>query len=399
MMIKTTHVGSLPRSAALLAANNRRADCAILDEEFDDIVQREVADVVARQKAIGIDIVNDGEYGHIMRETVDYGAWWFYSFTRLSGISFRDSSAWDATSPKLSRPGHIQLTSFDDRRDRKPFAQAYADPTSGIHTAAKTPRRAPVFTEEIRYIGHDAARRDIAALQQAMAENQVSEGFIAALSPGSAARLRDEFYGDESALLTACADAMAEEYKIITDAGLTVQIDAPDLAESWDQINPEPTVDDYCAWLQGRIDAINHALRGIDPQRVRLHICWGSWHGPHTTDIPFEVIVDQCLQVNAGSFSFEAASGRHAHEWRVWQGDRLPSERKIVPGVISHSTNIVEHPQLVADRLIRFAELVGPDRVIASTDCGLGGRIHEQIAWAKLESLAAGARIANEYFA
>ena len=189
---------------------------------------------------------------------------------------------------------------------------------------------------------------------------------------------------------------MAEEYKAIAEAGLTVQLDAPDLAESWDQINPEPTIADYQKWLQIRIDAINKAISGIAPEQVRLHICWGSWHGPHTTDIPFEAIIEQCLQVNAGQFSFEGSSPRHAHEWKIWKKYQLPAGRKIVPGVVCHSTNVVEHPELVAERIIRFAEVVGPENVIASTDCGLGGRVHSQIAWAKLEALAQGAEIASE---
>ena len=223
------------------------------------------------------------------------------------------------------------------------------------------------------------------------------QGFMAAISPGAAARLEDRYYHDEKALLNDLADAMREEYTTITDAGLIVQIDAPDLAEAWDQINPEPTLEDFQDWLQLRVDAANRSIEGIDPELVRLHICWGSWHGPHTTDIPFEHIVDQCLQIKAGSFSFEASSPRHAHEWKVWQKPgRLGKGQQIVPGLISHSTNAVEHPELIADRIVRFAELVGPENVIASTDCGLGGRLHEQIAWAKLEALVEGADIASK---
>lgn len=397
MSIKTTHVGSLPRTKALLEANTKHANAEISTQEFNEVLEEEVAGVVKRQKDIGIDIVNEGEYGHIMQETVDYGAWWFYSFTRLGGIEFEDVSTLDGGGQRLSSPGNVVLTSFEDRRDRKHFADAYADPKSGIYTGSAM-TKAPVFTNDITYIGKDATTKDVELLTKNMAALGIDEGFMAAISPGSAARIQDKRYGNEKDLLNAVADAMHEEYKIITDAGLTVQLDAPDLAESWDQINPEPTIADYQDWLQLRVDALNRALEGIDPELVRLHICWGSWHGPHSTDIPFEAIVDQCLQVNAKQFSFEAASGRHAHEWKIWKDGKLPAGNQIVPGLVSHSTNIVEHPELVAERLIRFGELVGPDNVIASTDCGLGGRVHEQIAWAKLETLVEGTEIANKHF-
>ncbi|MDP9806368.1 5-methyltetrahydropteroyltriglutamate--homocysteine methyltransferase [Trueperella bonasi] len=397
MTIKTTHVGSLPRTKALLEANTQHANGQISTEELNSVLESEVAGVVKRQKDIGIDVVNEGEYGHIMQESVDYGAWWFYSFTRLGGIEFEEVSTLDGGGQRLSTPGNIVLTSFEDRRDRKVFAGAYADPESGIYTGGEM-TEAPVFTGDITYIGEQATRTDVDLLKKNMDAYGIEDGFMPAISPGSAARIQNRRYDSEKELLDAVADALHEEYKIITDAGLTVQIDAPDLAESWDQINPEPTIADYQDWLQLRIDAINRALQGINPELVRLHICWGSWHGPHSTDIPFDAIVDQCLEVNAKEFSFEAASGRHAHEWKIWQDGKLPAGNVIVPGLVSHSTNIIEHPELVAERLIRFAEIVGPENVIASTDCGLGGRVHEEIAWAKLETLVEGTKIANKHF-
>jgi len=193
----------------------------------------------------------------------------------------------------------------------------------------------------------------------------------------------------------ACAQVLREEYLAITQAGLTVQIDDPSLAESWDQINPAPSVEDYRRYIQVRCDAINTALEGIDPAQVRLHLCWGSWHGPHTTDIPLREIVDNVLTVNAKYLSFEAANARHEHEWTVWDEVDLPKDRVLIPGVVGHSTNVVEHPELVAQRIGRFVQIVGADRVIASTDCGLGGRIHPSLAWAKLNSLAQGARLVD----
>ena len=393
--IKTTHVGSLPRTPQLLAANKRRSQGTISDEEFSAILTESVKQVVARQKQIGIDIVNEGEYGHITSGAVDYGAWWNYSFSRLGGLTMTDEDRWAAAEVVRSTPGNIKLTSFPDRRDRARFKQAYEDPDSGI-LGGRAAVGNPKITGEITYIGASQVGADIDLLAGAMKQNDLAEGFIAALSPGSAARIKNEYYASDADVVRACAQAMAHEYKAITDAGFTVQLDAPDLAESWDQINPEPSISDYQKWLQIRIDALNEALVGIDPAKVRLHICWGSWHGPHTTDIPFEAIIEQCLQVNAGEFSFEGSSPRHAHEWKIWKKYPLPAGRKIVPGVVCHSTNVVEHPELVADRIVRFAEVVGPENVIASTDCGLGGSVHEQIAWAKLEALTAGAALASK---
>ncbi|MDR6939181.1 cobalamin-independent methionine synthase II family protein [Arcanobacterium hippocoleae] len=392
--IQITHVGSLPRPEALLTANNRVAAGEMEMGELDSILTTAVEDVVRKQVELGIDIVNDGEYGHATSGAVDYGAWWNYSFYRIGGLTMTDVDRWANPERVRSTPGNIRLTSFPDRRDRARFNEAYTDPSSGIFTGrAKVAN--PKITDKITYTGQDLVQRDVRLLRSAMEKTGAKQGFIAAISPGSAARLPNEYYADEKALLSDMADALAVEYRAITDAGLIVQIDAPDLAEAWDQINPEPSVEDFQAWLQLRIDAINQALVGIDPELVRLHICWGSWHGPHTTDIDFAHIVDQCLQVKAKSFSFEAASPRHAHEWRIWE-ERELGQRKLVPGLVSHSTNIVEHPQLVAERLERFAAVVGAENLIASTDCGLGGRIHRQIAWAKLEALAEGTQIANQ---
>lgn len=393
--IETTHVGSLPRTSELLDANKRCSEGRISETEFAQILTDSVQDVVRRQKDIGIDIVNEGEYGHITSGAVDYGAWWNYSFSRMGGLTMTNEDRWAAQDIVRSEPGKIRLTSFPDRRDRAKFRDAYEDPNSGI-LGGRASVGNPKITGPLTYTAGEQVGADIDLLTKAMKDNGIAKGFIAALSPGSAARIKNEYYATDADVVEACADVMAEEYKAIAEAGLTVQLDAPDLAESWDQINPEPTIADYQKWLQIRIDAINKAISGIAPEQVRLHICWGSWHGPHTTDIPFEAIIEQCLQVNAGQFSFEGSSPRHAHEWKIWKKYQLPAGRKIVPGVVCHSTNVVEHPELVAERIIRFAEVVGPENVIASTDCGLGGRVHSQIAWAKLEALAQGAEIASE---
>ncbi|MCZ9308346.1 cobalamin-independent methionine synthase II family protein [Corynebacterium sp. c6VSa_13] len=395
--ILTTHVGSLPRTPELLEANLRRAAGEIAEEEFFSILQASVDAVVKRQVDLGIDIVNEGEYGHVTSGAVDYGAWWNYIFSRLGGLTMTEEDRWANQEVVRSTPGNIALTSFQDRRDRQLFSEAYEDPDSGIFTGrAKVGN--PKFTGPITYIGGDEVATDARLLTHALtnAGSSPSNGFIAAISPGAAARLKDEYYHDDTAVVQACADALHHEYKAITDAGLTVQLDAPDLAEAWDQINPEPSVEDYCAWLRIRIDAINSALKGLPREQTRLHICWGSWHGPHTTDVPFEAIIEEVLRAQVGGFSFEGASPRHAHEWRVWRDHALPEGTVIYPGVVSHSMNAVEHPQVIADRIVTFAELVGPQRVIASTDCGLGGRLHHQIAWAKLEALVEGARLASK---
>lgn len=393
--ILTTHVGSLPRTPELLEANLKRADGAISDEAFNEILTESVDKVVKRQLDLGLDIINEGEYGHITSGAVDYGAWWNYSFTRLGGLTMTDTDRWANQEKVRSEPGNIKLTSFIDRRDRALFSEAYNDPESGIFTGRKKVGN-PEFTGPITYIGQDQVAADVKLLRDALDRAGAQHGFVAALSPGSAARLNNKYYDTDLEVVQACGAALSEEYKAITDAGLVVQFDAPDLAEAWDQINPEPSVEDFQAWVRERIEVLNDSIKDIPRELTRLHICWGSWHGPHVTDIPFEDIIDEILRAKVGGYSFEGASPRHAHEWRVWKDHKLPEGTVIYPGVISHNTNAVEHPRLVADRIIQFAELVGPENVIASSDCGLGGRIHHQIAWAKLDSLVKGAELASK---
>lgn len=393
--IRTTHVGSLPRTPELLEANLKRSADELTDDEFFAVLERAVGEVVQRQVDLGIDIINEGEYGHITSGAVDYGAWWNYSFSRLGGLTMTDKDRWEANAIQRSEPGNIKLTSFIDRRDRAIFNEAYNDPESGIFTGRKKVAN-PEFTGPITYIGQKEVDADVKLLKEAMGKAGASAGFVAALSPGSAARLGNKYYKTDLEVVQACGEALSHEYRAITDAGLTVQFDAPDLAEAWDQINPEPSVKDFQGFVRDRIAVLNDTIKDLPREQTRLHICWGSWHGPHVTDIPFADIIDEILEAEVGGFSFEGASPRHAHEWRVWQDHQLPEGTLIYPGVISHSTNAVEHPRLVADRIIQFAEVVGPENVIASTDCGLGGRIHEQIAWAKLESLVKGAEIASQ---
>ena len=254
----------------------------------------------------------------------------------------------------------------------------------------------PFCVEPVRYTGKEAIAADITNFKAALAANGVSEGFMTSIGPASCARIGNRHYKSDDEFVFACADAMREEYKAIIEAGLVLQIDDPAIAENFDQINPEPTAEDYRKFTAPKIEALNHALRGLPQDRIRFHLCWGSWHGPHTTDIPMREIVAPMLEINAGAYSFEAGNVRHEHEWAVWQDAKLPDDKLILPGVVSHATNVVEHPELVAERIGRFAKLVGRERVIASTDCGLGGRVHRDIAWAKLETLAQGAAIASK---
>jgi 5-methyltetrahydropteroyltriglutamate--homocysteine methyltransferase len=392
--ILTSHAGSLPRPDDLIEANRAREAGQAIDEgEFQRRLRAAVGDVVRRQRDLGVDVPGDAEFGKSMGQQVNYGAWRSYSFHRLGGLEFQGASSYDLT-PRRSRPGEVLLSNFADRRDRAHFAAAYADPDSGTSIGPRP--AAPTCVGPLIYTGHNAIKADIANFKAALEATGIEEGFMTSIGPGSCSRIGNAYYKIDEEFVYACAEAMREEYKAILDAGLVLQIDDPAIAENWDLINPEPGVADYTKFTMIRVAALNHALRGLPQQRIRLHLCWGSWHGPHTTDIPMRDIIRVMLAINAGAYSFEAGNVRHEHEWRVWQEVKLPDDKIIAPGVVSHATNVVEHPELVADRIKRFADLVGRERVIASSDCGLGGRVHPDVAWAKLEALAQGAELASK---
>jgi 5-methyltetrahydropteroyltriglutamate--homocysteine methyltransferase len=395
--ILTSHVGSLPRPDDLVDLNRRRQQGEFTDEAaYREALGAAVADVVRRQREVGIDLVNDGEYGHSMGNRYDYGPWWTYVFQRLGGLELVDA-ALVATPQAPAQPGEIQLATFPERRDWQQFSDAYGDPSSGAMLPnAGDLGHLPVCRGPLSYVGQEALQSDIAHLKAALEAAGIEEGFINAVAPGSCARFGNEHYATDEEFVYACADAMREEYEAIVESGLILQLDDPAIAENWDQINPAPSVEDYKRFTMVRVEALNHAIRGLPADRIRFHLCWGSWHGPHVTDIPMADIVDVMLRIHAGAYSFEAANVRHEHEWRVWRDVELPEGKKILPGVVSHATNVVEHPEVVADRIERYAEGVGRERVIASTDCGLGGRVHPQIGWAKLESLARGAELASK---
>jgi 5-methyltetrahydropteroyltriglutamate--homocysteine methyltransferase len=394
--ILTTHAGSLPRPDDLIALNRARSSGGAVDvQAFAKELSGAVAEIVGRQKATGIDIPGDGEFGKAVSAALDYGAWWNYAYARLSGFSPAEAVPREAR--QAARGGAVALTSFANRRDWQQFSEFYLDPDSTSLTGSVARRKGerPVCTGPIAYTGQAALDADIANLKQALAAAGVREGFVCAVSPGSFARSGNVHYKTEEEFVFAVAEAMREEYKAIVDAGLVLQIDDPSLPDNWDMINPEPPLEDFKKFSRVRIEALDHALRGLPEDRIRYHICWGSWHGPHTTDIPLADIVDLVLLVHAQAYSVEAGNVRHEHEWRVWQDTKLPDGKLLIPGVVSHATNIIEHPRLVADRIVRYAQIVGRENVIAGTDCGLGGRIHRQIAWAKLSALAEGAALAS----
>jgi 5-methyltetrahydropteroyltriglutamate--homocysteine methyltransferase len=394
--ILTTHAGSLPRPEDLVALNHKRGLGELDDEAgYQERLSQAVVDVVARQRELGIDLVNDGEYGHSMGHRYDYGPWWTYVFQRLGGLELVTEGVLDIKQAP-PKPGEVALASFSERRDWLEFSEAYQDPNSGA--ALPNPdigTGAPVCRGPITYTGYEALQRDIVNFRAALDAAGLQDGFMNSVAPGSCARFGNEYYESDQDLMHACGEAMREEYAAIIDAGFVLQLDDPAIAENWDQINPAPSVEDYKRFTMLRIDALNHAIRGLPPERIRFHLCWGSWHGPHVSDIPMADIVDVMLRINAAAYSFEAASVRHEHEWKVWRDVQLPGGKQILPGVVSHSTNVVEHPELVADRIVRFAEGVGRENVVASTDCGLGGRVHPQIAWAKLAALSEGAALAG----
>src|SRR5580658_9604010 len=393
--IQTTHVGSLPRPDDLIElAGKRQAGEAVDPAAYESRLAAAVTDVVRRQHQAGISVPGDGEFGKEMGQRVNYGAWWSYSFQRLDGLKL--GTELYRIPPKRSTHDHITLTSFGDRRDRAMFSAAYNDPESGVSTNRGGPgMKLPVCIDKITYTGRAAIAADIAHFKAGLAAAGIDEGFMTSIAPGSASRISNEYYKTEEELIFATADAMREEYKAIIDAGLILQLDDPSIAENWDMVNPEPSVAAYKKFSMVRVEALNHAIKGLPKDRIRFHLCWGSWHGPHVTDVPMRDIVDVMLAIDVQAYSFEAGNVRHEHEWKIWQDAALPDDRLLLPGIVSHATNVVEHPELVAERIMRFADVVGRERVIASTDCGLGGRIHPQIAWAKLEALAQGAALAT----
>jgi 5-methyltetrahydropteroyltriglutamate--homocysteine methyltransferase len=368
--ILVTHQGTLPRAAALKDKVTAR-EAGSHDDSVAAEIARAVRDVVRKQVEIGIDLVNDGEQAK--------SGFQYYARSRLSGHEERTSA-----------PGEGPPFRDGAARDRLQFPGFFSE-----HRGSFSRRRSFV-TGPLKYVGHAAIQADIANLKAALAATPAAEGVLMAVAPGTIEHwMHDEYYGSDEKFLFALADAMHEEYKAITDAGLVLHLDDPDLADGW-QIYPGMTLAQYRAYAELRVEAINRALKGIPPDRVILHVCWGSYHNPHTNDLPLADLVDLFFRVNAQGVSIEASNPRHEHEWTVFEKWKLPPGRVLIPGVVGHVTDMVEHPELVAQRLARYAKLVGRDNVIAGTDCGLGSRVgHGEVAWAKLNALAEGARIAS----
>ena len=253
----------------------------------------------------------------------------------------------------------------------------------------------------IKYTGLAELELDIRDFKAALQAAGLEEGFLPVAAPSSVIPDRkNEYYKTDEECLQAIAEAMRTEYRAIVDAGLLLQLDDARAAVTYDRMVPPGTLQDYRRWVAMHVEVLNHALEGIPEDRVRYHVCWGSWPGPHTTDVPLKDIVDLVLKVRAGAYLIEGANPRHEHEWRVWESVKLPQDRILVPGVISHATNVVEHPELVAERIVRYARLLGRENVMAGTDCGFAQgpfhrRVHPSILWAKLEALAQGARLAS----
>ncbi|MBV9580845.1 MAG: cobalamin-independent methionine synthase II family protein [Chloroflexi bacterium] len=386
--ILTTHVGSLPRPDELIAAYQANAQAA----ELEGRLAAAVGEVVRRQVEVGLDVVNDGEYGKAMRAAVDYGAWWSYVYERLAGFEVREGGVYGQS---------FGPTSSRDRADFREFyatGQAMAGGGgSGSQQATAGNRLAQmVCTGPVTYTGREMIARDIRDLKQALVGLNPREVFMTAVSPATLQILPNTHYASQEDYTWALADAIREEYRAIIEAGFVLQIDDPALVDLYDWwFSQTDDMSGYRRWAAFQVEAVNHALEGIPEDRVRFHICWGSWHGPHSTDVPLSEVVDLLVQVKAQAYSVEAGNVRHEHEWKVWRETRLPEGKLLIPGVVSHATNVLEHPELVADRILRYAECVGRERVIASTDCGLGGRIHPQLAWAKLRALRQGADLAS----
>jgi 5-methyltetrahydropteroyltriglutamate--homocysteine methyltransferase len=384
--IITTHVGSLPRPNDLIELYGSDAP----DAKLLPRLKSAVAEVVGKQKDIGIDIVNDGEYGKAMRRSADIGAWWTYIYERIAGFELREEQA--------AKGRGAWTFGSKERRD---FAEFYADMAGVGSTNASGSSANRLFglvcTGPVKYTGHARVRRDIDNLKAAVAGTD-TEAFMPAVSPATLQILPNAHYKTPEDYTWALAEAIRDEYKAIVDAGFILQIDDPAIVDIYDWwFSLKDDMAGYRKWAAFQVEALNHALEGIPEDRVRFHICWGSWHGPHKTDVPLKDVVDLLLKVKAQAYSVEAGNVRHEHEWKVWRDvAKLPAGKILIPGVVSHATNVLEHPEVIADRIINYANVVGRENVIAGTDCGLGGRLHPQIAWEKLRALAEGAALATK---
>jgi len=372
--ILTTHVGSLIRPQQLRELAADSDEDPQKRELYHSALRNAVAEVVKQQARLGIDVVSDGEFGK--------PSWSNYILKRISGFEIRPEQK--RTLPWLGR---------DRERFRDAIAQEMPRLLTGVPTEA--------CVGPISYRDREPIRRTIDNFQAALRAASIEEGFLTAVAPASTAYDGvNEYYPSEKAYVYAIADALREEYLAIHKAGLLLQVDDAVLANMYDDL-VQTSPQHYREWANLRVEALNHALEGIPEERIRYHVCFGSWHVPHVADAPLEEIVGLILKVRAGAYSIEAANVRHEHEWRVWENAKLPAGRVLIPGVITHHTVTVEHPQVVADRIVRFARIVGRENVIAGSDCGFAQadmiqRVHPSVMWAKFEALARGAQIATK---
>lgn len=355
MRILTTHVGSLPTEPSVEA-------------------------VVAKQRSIGLDLINEGEL-------TKGGDWLSYMEARFGGFE-----------PRPPQPGAVPLIA--QGKDREAFADFYRYATEkgtlfyAPGEQIKRVRPIWVCTSPVTYVGLEALRAEIGELKKFVDPGQA---FLTATAPGSLeVYRRNEYYKSEEEFVYAIAEAMRVEYEAIAASGAALQVDDAWLPALWDRIGMQMGLDAFRKRSFLRVEALNHALRNIPEERVRYHLCWGSWHGPHAFDLELKHIADLLLRVKAKYYLIEGANARHEHEYEVWDEVKLPEGKVLVPGVVTHSTDVVEHPELVAQRIERYAARVGRGSVIAGADCGFGGRSHPQIAWAKLRSLVEGAKLASE---
>ncbi len=371
----TTHTGSLIRPDTLVREPAPDAGAAAR-ADYERALTEAVAGVVARQLEAGLDVVNDGEFGK--------SSWSGYALDRVSGFEIRDD----------------QLKPLDWLgRDRERFKGFFTD--SQEMPAALTGAPAQVCVGPIEYTGPELVSRDLANLKAATAGHPGREAFFTSVAPASMAYNGvNEYYKTDEEYVYAIAEALRQEYLAIHEAGFILQVDDAVLANMYDHISQQGEKA-YRRWARLRVEALNLALAGIPEDRIRYHICFGSWHVPHVADAPLEAIIDLILAVNAGAYSVEAANPRHEWEWEVWERTKLPDGKILIPGVISHHMTTVEHPRLVAQRLERFAGIVGPENVIGGADCGFAQasvirRTHPEVMWAKFGSLVAGAQIASQ---
>jgi len=372
--ILTTHVGSIVRPQAMLDLASFRSGPPKDPVAYEKVVREAVFEVVRRQVAAGIDIVNDGEYGK--------SSWANYVLERISGFETRPG-----------KPSPLVWLGRDRERFPELVEKEFGS-TPGSFMSY-------VCTHPIEYRRFADIQRDAANLKAAIAGTGATEGFITVVAPASAVfNGVNEFYGNEREYIFALAEALRQEYLQVVNAGFVVQVDDAVLANMYDHLVRQ-SPQEYRKWAELRVEALNHALRDIPPEKVRYHVCFGSWHLPHTSDAPLEELADLILQVRAGAYSLEAANPRHEHEWRVWQKVKLPPGKILIPGVITHHIITVEHPQVIADRIVRYAKIVGRENVIAGADCGFAQvdhlqRVHPSVMWAKFEALAAGAKLATQ---